>query len=409
MSNSNNKRTRWSVIIFGFSMAAIMVLSVMSGYLMQLAQRLDVQRQQREALQPTPTPTLEPPPSVDSVTFERDVLQGNGLFSLTIPEPPNWGAVESAFDSATNQAKLLLRDELSVIEASMTVPTQPIATVDDLNASFTEQTLGASWRNYSSWRETQRVTVERNGREYLQIDFELGFRDRMFVARQAAWTDGTHVFSVRVITPENATDLLVYLLENVADQLTVYEQFSDTPVSWTAYYDAALNHVIRSPASWQVTDAADGFPASIEGENTVLRVEGIEGENVDDEAAAEAYVVGLPNVTEVLSVTEAERGELTGYAVAYRYALVTGETGSGQVLLLNGADTLHVANLRVAGVEADLNAPAEDDAGAGEYAMVMQTFSPLEGLEYAPLAFGSAAPLQAPQTQPGFPQGFGGF
>lgn len=408
MSNRGKRKTRWSVLIFGISMAAIMVLSLMTGYLMQVSQRLEFQRQQRQAAQPTPLPTFAPPPSTASIVFEREALQANGLFSIAIPEPPEWGAVESSYDSFANRARLIMRNPANVVEASAEAPNQPVNNLDELSLILNENTLGSSWRNYSTWRETQRTTVARGEREYLQLDFELEFQDRIFVARQASWLEDGRVYSVRVVTPENATDLLVFLLDSLVDEFNVYERFADTPLAWSAYYDTELNHIIRFPQEWQVTDAADGFPASIQAEDIMLRVEALEGETIDSEDAATAYVEALPDVSEVTSVVESENGELSGYAVAYRYETITGEDGSGAVMLLNGEAVVHVANLRVADIDVDLNTPNEQPE-LGTYYQVLNTLSPLSGVEYAEPSVGSSAPLADPQqTQPN-PINFGGF
>ncbi|MEL6152340.1 MAG: hypothetical protein AAFR56_22100, partial [Chloroflexota bacterium] len=269
MSNKRNKGTRWGVLIFAFSMAFIMVASLASGYLFNVANQIAFTRQQQAAARPTPVPTFEPPVSTANIAFERNALQANGLFSLVIPEPPEWGAIESSYDSFSNRARLLLRDELNVIEASVESPAQPVTSVADLESVFTEQTLGTSWRNYTSWRETQRTNINRNGREYLQMDFELDFRDRTYVARQAAWVEDSRVYSVRVVTPGNATELLVFLLDSTIDNFTVIERFADTPVAWSSYFDSAENYIVRYPQNWQVTDSGEGLPTTIEGTDVV--------------------------------------------------------------------------------------------------------------------------------------------
>ena len=265
--------------------------------------------------------------------------------------------------------------------------------MDDLRALYNEQTLGASWRSYTDWRETQRIEETIADKDVLQMDFELDFQGRTFIARQASWFDENRVYSVRVITPENANELLVFLLNELVSSFDVVERFGETPLDWNAYYDETLSHIIRHPRSWQVTDAADGFPASIEGEGVSLRVEAAEGESLESADAAEEYVAGLPSVDEVLSVSEITQDDLDGYQVAYTFSSVSGATGSGAVVLLNGEDRLHSANLQVANAEIDLNEPGED-ANAAQYANVLATFSTLSGVEYAEPSAGSAAPLQ---------------
>ncbi len=434
MSNQK-RRTRWSVLAFAIIMSIIMVGSVATGWLLQIAQQRDLQRQQQEALEPTPVPTFEPPVAVDAIDFPNTAVHANGIFTVSIPEPPEWGAVESSYDAFANRARLLMRNDLNVIEATAELPTQPVNTTADLDTLYTSQQLATSWRNYTAWRETSREQVTgENGREYLQIDFELEFGERTYVARQRSWTDGEQVYSVRVITPENATDLLVFLLENVADSFELVEAFEGLPISWSAYYDEANGHIIRYPNGWQLTDAAEGAPASIETQNVALRVETVDGESIDNEAAAEDYAAALPNVTEVLTTVETERDDLSGYTVSYQTRNLDGEVGSGLVVLLNGEETLHVANLVVSAVEADLNDPetfaaavaAEEPAVAGpapaetaeteaegeetpapspldQYVQVIASFQSFGGVRYAEISAVSSAPLTDEPAQPAAP------
>ncbi|MEL6152041.1 MAG: hypothetical protein AAFR56_20595, partial [Chloroflexota bacterium] len=109
---------------------------------------------------------------------------------------------------------------------------------------------------------------------------------------------------------------------------------------------------------------------------------------------------GQPGVSEVTSVVAVEREGLPGFSVAYSFSTLEGPGGSGVVVLLNDEDVLHVANLRAENINADLNEPAEDTQIV-EYAQVAQTFSPIDGVEYAEQSFGSAAPLvEEPVQQP---------
>lgn len=402
----SKKRTRITVIVFGVFMSIVMVGSLLTGWLLQISQQLDLQRQQQQAAEPTPVPTFPPPVLTSDMTFERTALQANGLFSVNVPEPPNWGAIQSSFDTFANRARLLLRDELNVIEAWVQYPDTPVESLAQLSSEvFTEQSLGASWRNYRTWTETARTEITDASPPRLQMDFQLEFQNRTYVARQVAWFEGDRVYSVRAVTPENATELLVFMLDNVVTSFTDYAPFSSTPATWQLYYDPMLNHALRYPDIWQVTDSADGLPASIEGERVAIRVEALAGESVDDEDAAQTLAEALPLVTEVLSVEETERDSLAGYSVAYRWQNLDGDTGSGLVVMLNGDDQLHVANLRANNVDADLNAPEDADASesADLYANIMSTFYPLSGVELAEEAITSGAPLTDAQQQPAQP------
>lgn len=403
-----NQGTRWGVLIFGISMAAVMVLSLMSGYLFQLAQRIDLARQQRIASQPTALPTFAPPVQTSLISFEDEALQASGLFSMAIPAPPEWGAVESSYDGFSNRARLILRNEANVVEASAESPETPITSMEELETLYNEQTLGSSWRSYTDWRETQRVPTTIADKDVLQLDFELDFRGQTFIARQASWFDDERVYSVRVITPENANELLVFLLDELVSSFDVLDRFAGTPLDWSAYYDDQSGHIVRYPRDWQVTDAAAGFPASVEAANASMRVEAVEGESIADADAAEAYVAGLPGVADVLGVTEVTRDDLSGYQVAYTFDSVSGAAGSGAVVLLNGEDRLHLANLRATGLDANLNEAAED-AVATNYSDILASFSTLSGVQYAEPSAGSTAPLQEQDNAQAQTQFSGGF
>ncbi|MFZ4815129.1 MAG: hypothetical protein ACOYL5_11390 [Phototrophicaceae bacterium] len=389
----NKQRTRTSVVVFGVFMASLLVLSLFTGPILNYSQNLAAQRQVEAANRPTAVPTFLPPVSVSDVTFDRVALQGSGLFTVAVPAPPAWDTIESSYDTFANRARLVMRNAQEVIETAIEQPTTiDLSAPDALEQLYTEQTLGASWRSYSSWEETQRLPLNRDGRDILQMDFALTYQNRNFVARHAAWTDGTYVYSVRVITPQNATELLNFLLDGVVERFDTVDALITSPLAWNALYDASANHIIRYPQGWQATVSGVALPASIEAQGVALRVEAIADATISAEADAEAFALGLPQVTEVLSVVPTERGDLSGFTVAYSTRTPDGEIGSGGVVLLNGEGKLHVANLRVSNLSFDLNAPG-DDLGAAQYANILATFIPITGVEYAANAAGSSAPL----------------
>ncbi len=393
------KQIRWSVLAFGILMSVIMVASLATPLLLQFAQNRSLRQQAelQEEQAVTPVPTFPPPIPVTDIGFERRVLQANGLFTVAVPQPPEWDTVESRFEAFANRAQVIMRNPNGVVEAYVERPAEPPTTTEDVSTIFSQAALGTSWRNYSSWAETARSV----GADRLTIDFELEQQSRTFVARQQSWTDGEWVYSVRVVTPENATDQLVFTLDGVSNSLEPLKQFAGTPFEWDAYYDGASNHLLRYPDAWTITDAADGRPASFEAtDGTVaVRVETVDAD-ISDESGASAYVEGLANVTEVLSVQPREAGD--GYSVAYRFANFDGEGGSGLAVLLNSDESTHVADARVLAAEADLIAAADefpDVTGA------LQTFSIIGAIEVAeppPL------PSAGPGGQPFDPSQFGG-
>ena len=90
--------------------------------------------------------------------------------------------------------------------------------------------------------------------------------------------------------------------------------------------------------------SAPGRPTSITGEGAALRVESDAGTIIDGEEAASAWVENLRSGTNVLSVEAVSRDGTDGYAVAYSYQTLDGDTQSGLAVLLNGPEeTLHVA------------------------------------------------------------------
>src|SRR5690606_1930009 len=158
---------------------------------------------------------------------------------------------------------------------------------------------------------------QRTADDELVIDFALTLRGQTYVARQKAWTDGDWIYSTRVVMPENATQALLYLLDNVAATLEPQKAFAGTPLNWEAYFDQQDTHIIRFPSSWTLADSAPGKPASITGEdNTALRVQTEAGTVINSEADARAWVENLRSGTNILSVKPVSREGSEGYSVA---------------------------------------------------------------------------------------------
>jgi len=164
---------------------------------------------------------------------------------------------------------------------------------------------------------------------------------------------------VRVLVPENATDLLRYLLDGFTKSLQPQLEFKDTPFDWNAYYDPDNSDIIRYPSDWIVTDTAKGRPTSIStsGGGITLRVEARDNTSVADEAAARAFVEKQRAGISVVSVVPTTRGLGQGFSVAYSYTTVDGSKESGLSVLLNGpGGKLHIANLLFPTGGIDLNA-----------------------------------------------------
>ncbi len=363
---------------------AIFMVVVMGATAILPAFSNNLTTQTIDPVQPTaaPPPTFPPPLPPSSITFDEVYLHPSGIF--TIAEPSGWEASAPPDMQEGVRATLSNLDAQSVVQVDVDKPPREdeaaALTLDDVDARFTTAWLQDSWRRYTSWRETGQ---RRREDDRVIMDFVLTSNNQTYVARQEAWTDGNLIYSVRVVTPENATDMLLHVLDGVAASLTVNEAFVDTPFDWAAYYDSSDQYIIRYPGSWTLADSAPGQPTSISGSGgESLRLETREGA-VADEDAARAVVETLRPGAEVLSVQPVTRGEEEGFSVAYSYQTVDGDQQSGLAVLLNGADEqLHVANLRFDGAGVDLNSE-EGRASYTHLAEVVDTFAIMPGLTSA--------------------------
>ncbi len=366
---------RLSAIVGGM-LAVIMGLSVV---LPMLSQNATTQTQQ---ILPTdvPIPTFPAPiADLNSIQFDQVYLHPTGLY--TVAQPTGWLPTEplstldnarSTFSNATQQ---------SIIQVDVDKPVTSPVTLDDVDARWTSSALASSWSRYSSWTETG---SRRRENDQIIMDFELKLNEQTFVARQVAWTDGEWIYSTRVVTPENATDELLYVLDKVAASVTPNKEFAATPFDWQAYFDSQDSHIIRYPADWTLADAAPGRPTSItSGNDIAVRVEAQPETTIADEAAARAWVeTARPGAT-ILSVEPVTRDAGSGFSVSYGFKNIDGESQSGLAVLLNGTDKLHVANLRFPGADVDLNSDGGQESNA-DLAEVMSSFNLLPALNLAP-------------------------
>lgn len=319
----------------------------------------------------TPVPTFAPPPEASTITVDQTYLHPSGLY--TVGYPSGWVPGTGTNNGVQAQINFTNSDVRSVIEAYVDVPETPLTTLDELSARYNDQIMQRGWRNYDSANETAR----RQQDDKLLIDFELTQGGQTYLARHEAWIDGDWIKVVRVVTPSNARDLLLHLLDVVAPTLNTFQDFQDTPVFWTSYFDPQALHLIRYPASWTLTDGGPGLPTSIIGDDHILRVETVDS-LVTDETAAREWVEGSRPGISILSVTPIERDGNAGFSVAYGYRDVDGNSSSGLALLLNSAEEnrTHVANLRFPGEGIDLNnLPEEAPQEQTNLATMMETFT----------------------------------
>lgn len=314
-------------------------------------------------VQPTdaPPPTQPAPPDTASITFDQTYLHDSGLFTAAVP---TGYTLTNEFNS-TGEAQVTFENtaSISVLEIRVLRPTDQVSldSAANLGDFFTEEWLRPTWNRYRSWSEDARRIED----DKLIMDFSLRLGEQDFVARQVAFTDGTWIYTLRSVYPSNATQAMQHVLDNEVESFQTIERFVGAPLEWDGYFDDASNHLIRFPGEWALVDSADGAPASVEGENAQLRLETANA-TIDSEQAASDYVASLRSNITVMTVEAVEQFGSTGYRVSYTLPTLDGDSQSGIVLILNGTETAHVANVLLSDVvDTDLNTvdlAAEDTA-----------------------------------------------
>lgn len=342
--SKNSKRA--TIFVGGF----LVIVMALSTFAPMFSQNVAPPPQQIEPTE-RPLPTF-PAPLTDfsAISFDQVYLHPTGLFAVA--QPDGWVPGSPIIEPNRAAVSMTNQDLLSVVEVSVEQPNAPITTVDDLSTRFNEAYLDGTWTRYSDWSETQRVVEA----DQLVLDFNLTLNRQTYVARQQVWSDGEWIYSVRVVTPSNAVNLLTHLLANLRDTVEPVRDFAGLPFNWSSYYDPIFNHALRYPRDWAVVDSAPGLPASIiAADGTALRVEAAANSGIADEDAARAWVEAR-GAESISSVATIDQDDLTGYSVAYTFDTVDGEPRSGLALLLNGPDgALHTVDVQFPAESVDLN------------------------------------------------------
>jgi len=349
-----NNFTKNFTIAFGIVLSIAMVASLI---LPLLSSQINTTAPQ-EAPQPTdvPAPTLPPPPDTAQINFDRTYLHPSGL--LTVGVPTGWTPTVQTNSANEVRASFGNSDVLSVIEARLISPEEEVTEGESLSGFFTDTWLGQTWRDYQSWEETNREITDEG---HVVIDFNLTRSRANYIARQESWVEGDEIYSVRVVTAENAPEELIYLLDGMIDNVNLVEAYDGTPLAWSGYFDSADKHLIRYPETWAVTDAADGLPATITGGDVTMVVETLDVA-LESEDDAVDWIENWRSGVDALTVEPIEIDGVAGYEVSYKLTTLDGAPESGLAILLNGADNrLHVANARLANTDVDLQEATADD------------------------------------------------
>lgn len=347
-------------VLLIFAMAGSVLLPLFQPQISQIPPEL-----------PTPTsPPVIPTPIADlqSINFSQAYLHPAGLFTASLPE--GWTTASEFNTTSEAQSTFRNAEAQSVIEVRLIQAGENLQTAEEVSAYFNDTWLAASWREYTAWNERTRSTNDNK----VMIDFSLrrGLVD--YIARHEAYSDGNWVYVTRVVTPANASGMLVYLLDQVSASLTPNNQFVGTPLNWKAYFDQSDKHILRYPDGWTLTDAAAGVSASLESDAGAVRLEAANAV-VASESDAEAFVsASLPGAS-ILSTEAIERNGFRGFSVAYSLPSADGPAFSGLAVLLNGPDErVHSAFLRSRLSGVDFNS---DEAASisGDLLQMMSTFT----------------------------------
>jgi len=390
-----NKSLRRAEYAFGIFMAFLMAFSLFAPSVRN-SSRNSSQLTATPRPTATPLPTV-PPPLTDftGITFDTDYLHPSGLYSVRYPT--GWTPEQPSNDGTQVRITFSNPTTLSEIEVYLKKPTSPVTTVEELDQHFTEAIARGSWGQYRNATESVRNLEG----DRLSIDFTMtDYQERPLIGRHVAWIEGDWIYVVRVSTPQNAPQLLLFLIDAMTNQITLYPQLAAAPVLWEGFYDSINRHILRHPPLWERTDGGENLPTSFEDTGTggvQLRVEA-QANVIADEAAARDWVQALGSAVTVVSAVPVTRMGGEGFSVAYNSQNPDGEPLSGLAILLNGVDgQLHIARIQypVGGLDLNSETARAADELANRVGMAMDTFSLLTDLVLpAPTLEATAIPAQ---------------
>ena len=367
-----NKATKRFTVVIGIVMSVAMVGSLLIPL---FSGQVGYTENLNETPQPTPLPepTFPPPPDVSVIDFDQLLLHPSGLFTVAVPS--GWQSASHSNTADELRAGLSNSEAHSVIEARIIKNPGGINESGELSAFFSRDWLGQTWRDYWNWEETSRKINEDGS---VVIDFNLQRSRTHFIARQVSWLQDGDIFSARVVTAENAPQELKFLLDGVVNSVRRLDAYRDGSFEWNAYFDNTDKHMVRFPSAWEVSDAAQGLPATIVSDAVVMVVE-TQDVALNSESDAIDWMGKWRDGVEALTVESVESGEASGYLVSYRRSTLDGAPESGLALMLHGTDNrLHVANARISDVDVDLLQLDNDEYGLRE---VLDSFRLLPALD----------------------------
>ena len=367
-----NKTTKTFTYIIGIVMTVAMVGSLI---LPMISSQVGVGESYLETPQPTPfpEPTMPPPPDTAAIDFDSRYLHRSGLFSIGAPS--GWSPASDSSSADELRAGLNNGEVQSVVELRINKNQAGVSDAQSLSDFLDKTWLGHTWSGYTGWDETSRKILDE---EIVQIDFNVRRGRAHLIARQESWIEDGDIYSARVVMAENASRELKYLLQGLANSVERIGDYAGAPYDWDAYFDNIDKHMVRFPSNWEVTDAADGLPATIEGDSFVLVVSTADVALASEDEAL-AWTESWRSGVKASSARAVEVAGAPGYQVSYRLKTLDGAVASGLMLLLQGSDDrLHIANIRMPELDADLLAA---DPADYPWLAVLDSFRLLPDLE----------------------------
>lgn len=351
MSKNKNTRT-WQQRISVF-LGILLVIATVAGAFLPIIQNSIASSQPLVSPTDTPVPTVPAPPDTALINFEQAYLHPSGLFTAAIPS--GWTVTSEINNTGEALVTMQNPSALSVVEVRVIRPTSDIdlSSLESMGAYFDAEWLSQSWRQYTSPREDQRrIDAEKN---QLVMDFTLTQRGQTYAASQVAYTDGTWIYTVRVVAPSNATTALQYVLENEVASVKPLTVYVGKELEWFGHFDNVNKFMVRFPSTWSLVDSAAGAPTSITTANVQARFEAA-ALGINSTEAASSYVSGLRSGVTVLSVNEVTVNGVAGYRVAYTLSTLDGASQSGWVQILDNGTNNFIANILFSNLaDTDLN------------------------------------------------------
>lgn len=315
---------------------------------------------------PEPTSLIAPTPEsgIPQITALDPHLNSTGLFQFFQPGD-DWYLERDDYNSDYRRASTVYisPSRLSVIHVFVEIGTSYPTLQAVSDNVFTDVYFASEWGQYKSWRYTKREVTD----SLITIEFALeDDRNELlkYIARQISWLEGSWLYTIRIVVPNNNPVLLDRLFELTAPTLIGYQNIGVFPLlGWQQFSDQSQRMMIKLQEVWTQTSGSPGRPITYQGatltEGYQVTIQRIPGQPL---ASLEAAQTWLSNFREGISIIEGRptvQAFAQGYWFSYTYQTIEGDPMSAAAALLNDPEgNLYVAELRAP--ERDVNFLAAD-------------------------------------------------